>query len=85
MRRRDFTYLLAGLTLLSSWLQARADEWPSHAIRIIVPFGAGGCWGHTRAYRRTASIGELGPAFHRRRSSWGRRYSGNTADRHRSA
>jgi hypothetical protein len=22
--------------------QARADEWPSHAIRIIVPFGAGG-------------------------------------------
>jgi tripartite-type tricarboxylate transporter receptor subunit TctC len=42
MRRRDFTYLLAGLTLLSSSLQARADEWPSHAIRIIVPFGAGG-------------------------------------------
>jgi tripartite-type tricarboxylate transporter receptor subunit TctC len=30
------------LTLSSFSLQARVDEWPSHAIRIIVPFGAGG-------------------------------------------
>jgi tripartite-type tricarboxylate transporter receptor subunit TctC len=42
MRRRDFTYLLAGLTLSSFSLRGRADDWPSHAIRIIVPFGAGG-------------------------------------------
>jgi tripartite-type tricarboxylate transporter receptor subunit TctC len=42
MRRRDFTYVLAGLTLSSFSLQARAEEWPSHAVRIIVPFGAGG-------------------------------------------
>jgi tripartite-type tricarboxylate transporter receptor subunit TctC len=42
MRRRDFTYLLAGLTPSSFSLQARAEEWPSHAIRVIVPFGAGG-------------------------------------------
>jgi tripartite-type tricarboxylate transporter receptor subunit TctC len=46
-RRRDCRYplaavifLCAGLTLFPA--QARADEWPSHAIRIIVPFGAGG-------------------------------------------
>ena len=49
MRRVEFTYLLAVLIFL--WADqilptfcapARADEWPSHAIRIIVPFGAGG-------------------------------------------
>ena len=34
--------LLAGLAISSFSLQARADEWPSHAIRIIVLFGAGG-------------------------------------------
>jgi tripartite-type tricarboxylate transporter receptor subunit TctC len=34
--------LCAGLTLSSFSMRARADEWPSRAIRIIVPFGAGG-------------------------------------------
>jgi tripartite-type tricarboxylate transporter receptor subunit TctC len=42
MRRRDFTFLLAGLSLPWVSLLARADEWPSRAIRVIVPFGAGG-------------------------------------------
>jgi tripartite-type tricarboxylate transporter receptor subunit TctC len=49
MRRREFacqlaalSFLWAGVTPSSFSLQARADEWPSHAIRIIVPFGAGG-------------------------------------------
>lgn len=49
MRRVEFTYLLtvliflwAGQILPTFCAPARADEWPSHAIRIIVPFGAGG-------------------------------------------
>jgi tripartite-type tricarboxylate transporter receptor subunit TctC len=49
VKRRVFRYSLAAFDLLwfglifsSFSLQARADEWPSHAIRIIVPFGAGG-------------------------------------------
>ncbi len=35
-------YLLSGLMLTFCWSQARADAWPSHPVRIIVPFGAGG-------------------------------------------
>jgi len=49
MKRFAFRYLVAALLVLGAGLtmplfpvQARADEWPSHAIRIIVPFGAGG-------------------------------------------
>jgi tripartite-type tricarboxylate transporter receptor subunit TctC len=36
------TCLIAGLALTSFRPQARAEEWPSHPVRIIVPFGAGG-------------------------------------------
>jgi tripartite-type tricarboxylate transporter receptor subunit TctC len=36
------TCLLAGLGSSSFSRLAGADEWPSHAIKIIVPFGAGG-------------------------------------------
>ena len=49
MGRHEFTcrlaalsFVWASLTLSSFSLQARVNEWPSHAIRIIVPFGAGG-------------------------------------------
>jgi tripartite-type tricarboxylate transporter receptor subunit TctC len=49
MRPLDFRHPLAVVIVLWAGLmapllsaQARADEWPSHAIRIIVPFGAGG-------------------------------------------
>src|SRR5215472_274679 len=49
MRRLDFRHRLAAVIVLWAGLmaplfsaQARADEWPSRAIRIIVPFGAGG-------------------------------------------
>jgi len=34
--------LIAGLALTLFRPQARADAWPSHPVRIIVPFGAGG-------------------------------------------
>ncbi|MGB7175810.1 MAG: tripartite tricarboxylate transporter substrate binding protein, partial [Xanthobacteraceae bacterium] len=37
------TSVLAALALTSLlWAPARADDWPSHPVRIIVPFGAGG-------------------------------------------
>jgi tripartite-type tricarboxylate transporter receptor subunit TctC len=69
MRRRDFAHLLAGLTLLadptlsSFSLQARAEEWPSRAIRIIVPFGAGGA-GDTLARIVAQHLSEsLGQSF----------------------
>jgi tripartite-type tricarboxylate transporter receptor subunit TctC len=48
MRRLDLRCPLAALILWVGLIvpmlpaPARADEWPSHAIRIIVPFGAGG-------------------------------------------
>jgi tripartite-type tricarboxylate transporter receptor subunit TctC len=34
--------LLAALALALCGSPARADEWPTHPVRIIVPFGAGG-------------------------------------------
>src|ERR1700735_3467252 len=37
------TSLFIALALTSLlWAPARADEWPTHPVRIIVPFGAGG-------------------------------------------
>jgi tripartite-type tricarboxylate transporter receptor subunit TctC len=49
VRRRQIMRRLAALIFVWADLTfslfsfgARADEWPSHAIRIIVPFGAGG-------------------------------------------
>jgi tripartite-type tricarboxylate transporter receptor subunit TctC len=35
-------FVIAGLTMMTLSLDARADSWPSHPVRIIVPFGAGG-------------------------------------------
>jgi tripartite-type tricarboxylate transporter receptor subunit TctC len=35
-------FLWAGLATPTSSVQGSADEWPSRAIRVIVPFGAGG-------------------------------------------
>jgi tripartite-type tricarboxylate transporter receptor subunit TctC len=40
--KRALTAMLAGLLFLAGARQARADEWPSRPIKLIVPFSAGG-------------------------------------------
>jgi tripartite-type tricarboxylate transporter receptor subunit TctC len=55
--------LLAGLGSSSFSRLAGADEWPSHAIKIIVPFGAGGA-GDTLARIVAQHLSEsLGESF----------------------
>lgn len=59
LRRAPALLVLAG-TLALSALSARADDYPSHPVKIIVPFGAGG---PTDVYVRALAV-ELQKSLH---------------------
>ena len=42
MTRRSLTAIFAGCTFLLSTISAYAQSWPSRAVRLVIPFGAGG-------------------------------------------
>ena len=74
MRRSDWLILAALAVSLAT--PARADDWPSRPITLIVPFAAGGGVDVSARIQAQGMSERLGPAHHCREYGRGRRHDG---------